>query len=489
MNTHSSNPLGRIKSAALTLTLLAAAALAQNPIPQIVGPANPDAVPPGGPDFTLSVYGANFVPGAVVNWNYQPRTTTFISAHEIQAQVLSTDIAKNTAGYISVTNPAPGGGNSSASWAQVEVHDPISKILVNSPVSYDFGFWALAAADFTHQGILDLMGEFFGLSFDQNMGNGTFQTTSTLGGDYAETTPFVYGDFNGDGNLDVAFDDGGANTVDIRHMSVWLGNGEGGFSAGPILTDNSDGLGQAVTGDLNQDGKLDLITKGQNDIMTVFLGNGDGSFTQAAGYPYSLLADEMLLGDFNGDGKLDLVLVGGGLNGPGITFRFMQGNGDGTFQPLQEVASFPGAYGCIGGAFVAQGGTQISDFNGDGKLDLAFCTASQIGVMLGNGDGTFQSPTFYTTDSIGGRQFTFAVGDINSDGKPDLLVSEYQDYKHPQLVVLLGNGDGTFQSPRVVGIPLVPLPELGITVGDLNSDGLLDFIFQSGLGMDVFSQK
>jgi hypothetical protein len=489
VSTGITNPHHWILGFVLGLTALPMALAQNNPVPQIVGPVEPDAVAPGSGAFTLSVYGANFVPGSVVNWNYQPRTTTYISGHEIQAQILAGDIAKNTAGYITVVNPPPGGGNSSASWAQVEVHAPISTILVDPPASYDFGFWALAAADFTHQGILDLVGEYFGLSFDQNMGNGNFQTTFTLGGHYAATTPFVYGDFNGDGYLDVAFDDGGENPVVIRQMSVWLGNGEGSFSSGPTLTDNSDGLGQAVTGDFNQDGKLDLVTKGQHDVMTVFLGNGDGTFNPVAGYPYSQLAGEMLEGDFNGDGKLDLILVGGGLRGPGITFRFMEGNGDGTFQPLRDISSFPGAYGCIGGAFVSQGGTQISDFNGDGKLDLAFCDASQIGVMLGNGDGTFQPPTFYTVDPIGERQFTFAVGDFNADGKPDLLVSEYQDYKHPQLVVLLGNGDGSFQAPQIIGIPLGPLPELGITVGDFNADGLPDFIFLSDEGMDVFLQK
>jgi hypothetical protein len=97
--------------AAVTSSLLVASAFAQNPVPQIVGPVHPDAVAPGGGDFTLSVYGANFVPGAVVNWNYQPRTTTYVSGHELQAQILSADIAKNTAGYITVTNPAPGGGS------------------------------------------------------------------------------------------------------------------------------------------------------------------------------------------------------------------------------------------------------------------------------------------------------------------------------------------------------------------------------------------
>src|SRR5580704_7037265 len=112
---------------------LLVAAFAQNPVPQIVGPVKPMAVAPGGGDFTLNVYGANFVPGAVVNWNYQARATTYISGHELQAQILSTDIAHNTAGYITVVNPAPGGGNSSASWAQVEVHEPVLTIAMSQP--------------------------------------------------------------------------------------------------------------------------------------------------------------------------------------------------------------------------------------------------------------------------------------------------------------------------------------------------------------------
>src|SRR5579859_6567249 len=75
----------------IVLSLFPALAAAQNPVPQIVGPVKPMAVAPGSPAFTLNVYGANFVSGAVVNWNYQPRVTTFVSARELQAQVLSTD--------------------------------------------------------------------------------------------------------------------------------------------------------------------------------------------------------------------------------------------------------------------------------------------------------------------------------------------------------------------------------------------------------------
>ena len=126
-----SKSIGRIVVLSL---LLAASAFANNPIPTVVGPVVPQAVVPGSGAFTLKVYGANFVSGAVVNWNRSPRSTTFISARELQAQVLASDVAKPTAGYITVTNPPPGGGVSSASYAIVEVHRPTATIVVKRPM-------------------------------------------------------------------------------------------------------------------------------------------------------------------------------------------------------------------------------------------------------------------------------------------------------------------------------------------------------------------
>ena len=479
MNTHSSNPLGRIKSAALTLTLLTASALAQNPIPQIVGPVHPDAVPPGGPNFTLSVYGANFVPGSVVNWNYQPRRTTYISGHELQAQILATDVEKNTAGYITVTNPAPGGGSSSASWAQVEVHDPVSTIVMNSPTYYLFGFWQLLVADFNHDAILDLVD---GYDLDLGTGKGSFTISSGVDRHYLSPWQIAYGDFNNDGNLDMAAGSKLGSIYDFEptRMDIMLGDGKGTFSAGPPIWSHKDNFQLAVAGDFNQDGNLDLVTGGA--YLTAYLGEGNGSFR--AGAEYQNVVYEMLAGDFNGDGKLDLILLKTNVSNFNMTLSFVEGNGDGTFKAPQGVAIAPYTGPCVGDPAI-----QLSDFNGDGKLDLAFCDSSQIGVMLGNGDGTFQTPIFYTADSLNQGQFTFVIGDINADGKPDLLVSEYQDSTNPQFVVFLGNGDGTFQSPMTVSIAQVPMPELGITVGDFNSDGLLDFIYQSNGGMDVFLQQ
>lgn len=460
--------------------LLGATPQSGSPVPQIVGPAEPMAVTPGGPDFTLHVYGANFVAGAVVNWNNKPRATTFVSAHELQAQILATDIASNTAGYISVTNPAPGGGNSSASWAQVEVHAPNSTILVNPLVIYPIGAWALSAADFTHDGILDLMGDYGTyLGFDQGKGDGTFHPVSTAGRNYLPTTPFAYGDFNGDGNLDVALDNGGISDNQVTHMTVWLGDGKGKFSAGPTITAKGS-LGGVVTGDFNRDGKLDLITTGQSTVSE-FMGNGDGSFQHVANFPYNSVADKILVGDFNGDGKLDLVLFSFQPFGSSLALWFLEGNGDGTFKPLRQVASLSGTRECSSLA-------QLGDFNGDGKLDVAFCNKSEIGVLLGNGDGTFQPPVYYTADSTGQGLFTFAIGDINSDGKADLLVSEYPFVINYMFAVLLGNGDGTFQAQQTIS-SITTFGELGITVGDFNSDGLLDFVFQTGGGMFVFIQQ
>jgi hypothetical protein len=145
--------------AALVAGLLVAGALAQNPVPQIVGPPHPIAVAPGGGDFTLNVYGANFVPGAVVNWNRQARSTTYISARELQAQILASDIVAATAGYITVTNPPPGGGNSSSSWSLVEVHTPTATIMPGYETQNrenNSSVYALLVADFNNDGIPDL---------------------------------------------------------------------------------------------------------------------------------------------------------------------------------------------------------------------------------------------------------------------------------------------------------------------------------------------
>jgi hypothetical protein len=462
----------------LVVGLFMAAAFAQNPVPQIVGPVKPSAVAPGSGAFTLTVYGANFVPSAVVNWNYQPRSTTFISARELQAQVLASDVAKNTAGLISVTNPAPGGGNSSAAWAQVEVHAPISIFSLSKPETYGFGGWILLPADFNHDGILDLVGQFgYDLVLYDGKGNGAFQFGGIAGRFYPGAAGGAFGDFNNDGYLDVAFTSGIGISLSTS-MTVMLGSSQGKFTVGSHVTAYKSGL--FLVGDFNQDGKLDLI--GDYGLgFSVFLGNGDGTFRHLSNTP-GIFGSNMVAGDFNGDGRLDLAVMSLINNGSEYALYTFLGNGDGTFQSPLAVATFPESPSCS-----FQNTMVLSDFNGDGKPDIGFCVTGQIGIALGNGDGTFQPPVFLNVGA-GTNQFTFSVGDINSDGKMDLLVSDFHDALNPQFETLLGNGDGTFQPRETISLQDAPGAELGFAVADINNDGLPDVMFPSTGPMLIFVQ-
>ena len=263
-------------------------------------------------------------------------------------------------------------------------------------------------------------------------------------------------------------------------MVLMLGDGEGAFNVGSYLK-NYD-FYQTVVGDFNGDGKLDLITRGKTHF-SLFLGNGDGTFHHSRDYPYVDLAAQMVAGDFNNDGKLDLLLYEAPIFGTNMGFavNVLLGNGDGTFKAPLAVASFPTAAGC--NASGVQGDLLLSDFNADGKLDLAFCNQTQIGVMMGNGDGTFQQAVFYNAGTH--QQFAFAIGDVNSDGKLDLLVSRYDNVNDTQFEIFLGNGDGTFQSPQTSHQVSA---YFGFVLGDFNSDGVLDFLAPSGGGMQAYIQ-
>jgi hypothetical protein len=482
--------LKSVASGVIASSLLVVCAVAQsNPVPQVVGPPHPQAVAPGGGDFTLKVYGANFVPGAVVNWNRQPRTTTYISGHEVYATILANDIVSNTAGYITVTNPLPDGGPSSASWTLVEVHNPTTTLEPSGPTRYFYGdepVPAVLAADFANRGVLDLAAALDDRIINVSLGDG-FGTFS-----FASNATYVYhplfgassagyGDFNGDGNLDLAYAALFGQRNGTTGVGVSLGNGNGTFQDGwQYISNGGEGnVDNLVVGDFNRDGKLDIVG-GDGPGTWVFLGNGDGTFQAPASYSWG--ADlNLAAGDFNGDGILDILVPG--ISGQGYSnfpLAIAFGNGDGTFRT--PVTFLTPNWGCGFAHSVL-----VSDFNGDGKLDIAFCTKTSIGILLGNGDGTFGKPTYY---HVGGEDdFTFASGDFNSDGFTDLLVDRIST---SELSIFLGNGDGTFQSKQRVKLPGPKNQggEEGIVTGDFNSDGLLDFIFQlDAFGIGVYLQQ
>ncbi len=160
----------------------------------------------------------------------------------------------------------------------------------------------------------------------------------------------------------------------------------------------------------------------------------------------------MAVGDFNGDGKPDLVVA----NVDSDTVSVLLGNGDGTFQTAQNF-----------GAGRGPRSVAVGDFNGDGKLDLAVANfySNNVSVLLGNGDGTFQAARNF---AVGNGPYSVAVGDFNGDGVQDLAVANFNSNN---VSVLPGNGDGTFQAAVNFGAGVFPS---SVAVGDFNGDGLQD---------------
>jgi VCBS repeat protein len=223
-------------------------------------------------------------------------------------------------------------------------------------------------------------------------------------------------------------------------------------------------------------------------LLSVFLGNGDGSFQPQVDYNV-LGPGEVLTADFNGDGVLDLAVILGTGDGGLVT---LLGNGDGTFETPRVVDS-NAHLGCGFGLSMV-----ITDFNGDGKPDLAYCeqdvpkNLGKIWVALGKGDGTFKKPVSIVVHAYGGV-FEFAAGDFNSDGQTDLVANYFTSSKFNQTKtdLFLGNGYGTFRKKKIITLPGSPYynAESGIAPADFNSDGLLDFVSLASGEADVFVQK
>ncbi len=252
----------------------------------------------------------------------------------------------------------------------------------------------------------------------------------------------VMGDLNGDGNADLVTPNSTANTV-----SVLLGNGDGTFQPKADYTVGTQPVALAI-GDFNGDGKPDLaVVNLSSSSLSILLNNGDGTFpTTVSVSTGSTTPMSVVASDFDGDGKIDLLV---GMNYASASLFL--GNGDGTFRPL------PSAFSCCAGPVA------VGDFNGDRKPDL-FIDGY---VYPGNGDGTFQTGIYW-----GFQGTAVAIGDLNHDGKADFVETGGSS----GIYAALGNGDATFQAPTFYNGGNQPI---GITVADVNGDGKLDAIAAS----------
>jgi hypothetical protein len=365
--------------------------------------------------------------------------------------------------------------------------------------NYDSGGEALwvATGDIDGDGKLDLVvanytgpGSTGSVGVLLGNGDGTFRPPVIYVGVYSPTSVAI-ADVNGDGVPDlVVTSDCNSNDCNSGLVGVLLGKGDGTFEA--VANYGSGGYlpHSATVDDINGDGNEDLIMANacadsnncaDGGSLSVLLGNGDGTFQTAVSYDLGgadyAYADSVVVSDITKNGKLDLMAASGCAGtascGNGSWVSVLLGNGDGTFgPPVNYISGGRGSY--------YADSVTVGDVNGDGIPDLLVANDdTTVGILFGNGDGTFQPVVLY--ESGGRGSFGPALIDVNGDGIPDLLLAAGCENLRKcnanyggELCVLLGDGGGAFGQAKKY--PLGLLSPQSMAIADLNGDGKPDIV-------------
>lgn len=478
---------GVLSLAAIWSLWIPAARATSNPVPYIQS-ISPVATQTGGASaVSLTISGTNFVLGSSVvqvtldgSTTSTPLATTVVSPTQLTATLPTSETAKDGTALVTVVNGAglvsnvvelPITRSASVLTFRETTQDPSGGNHADAPP---------VLADFNNDGIPDIAVSYnggpgnYGVSVFLGTGGGSFHGAEPLAPTGSLPQGLAVADFNGDGNVDLAV----ANAQDAS-LTVLLGNGDGTFQPGITTTLTTGSRPYLIAaGDFNGDGLLDLAVACRPGsgpgFVTVLLGTvTPGTFQAPVNYGNIGQVAGLAMADFDGNGTLDLAVSDATNNEVWI----LSGNGDGTFSS--------------GTAFATQSGpTDIvaADFNGDGQTDLAvaYSAVSQVSVLVNNtqsaGTLAFQPGAQYTT---GGAGDFLAAADLNGDGFVDLTEPNLSSNT---VSVLLGNGDGTFQSSTNFTVDAGFNSVIGVAASDLNADGRTDLAFtaveqQSGLAV------
>jgi hypothetical protein len=337
--------------------------------------------------------------------------------------------------------------------------------------TYNVGTGSVAVADFNQDGHADLAvanADVNAVRILLGRGDGTFQGPPSYPTGLGDASTLAVGDFNGDGIPDLAAGNIPFNTGSV---GIWLGNGDGTFTDAGSMPTDAGPVGLAI-GDFNGDGKQDLLVTvyfagfsrpylPPLSGLRVWLGNGEGSFAQGFTSNSDAGTYPAAVGDFNGDGIPDVVVPNYGFSEDGNTVTVLLGKGEGI---LGDKRSYP--------VLQMPRAVALADFNGDGHLDMAVAASGGLSILLGNGDGTFQAAQNYPM--VPGA--SLAVADFNRDGILDLAVWQAGFVGTPGRVqILLGQGDGTFQpGPSYTAGSPGHYRSAGLATADFNGDGIPD---------------